>query len=128
MKITKSQLRKIIREEYSKVVKENENPHAGKSVDEIAQWYLNKWENMRMQFSSIPPEIMPPERIDLMLATAVEDTVDQIMNDPEIRQDYYPHLSDEEINDLVAQLGGPAAGSSEERDYYADESTYDTGY
>ena len=128
MKITKSLLRKVIREEYSKVVKENESPHAGKSVDEIAQFYLDKWETMRQQFSSIPPEIMPPEKVEAMIQDAAQDAIEQIKHDPEIRQDYYPHLSDEEINDLVAQLGGEAGGSSEERDYYADESAYDTGY
>jgi DNA-binding protein YbaB len=108
MKITKSLLRKVIREEHSKVRKLNESPHAGKSVDEIAQFYFDKWETMRQQFSSIPPEVMSPEKIEAMVQTAAEDAIEQIKYEPEIAQEFYPHLSEEEIADLIARLeGGP---------------------
>ena len=106
MKITKSLLRKVIREEHSKVRKLNESPHAGKSVDEIAQFYFDKWETMRRQFSSIPPEIMPPEKVEAMVQTAKQDAIDQIKYEPEIAQEFYPHLSEEEVADLVARLEG----------------------
>tara|TARA_Y100000296_G_scaffold58267_1_gene67122 strand:- start:1832 stop:2224 length:393 start_codon:yes stop_codon:yes gene_type:complete len=111
MKVTKSHLKRLIKEELSQVLKEGvgaESPHIGKSVDEIAQWYLDKWKNMRMQFDSIPKEIMPPEKIEAMVQMAVDDTIDQIKYEPEIRQEYYPHLSDEEINELVSRIGGVA--------------------
>ena len=106
MKITKSLLRRIIREEYSKVRKLNESPHAGKSVDEIAQFYFDKWENMRRQFDSIPPEVMPPEKVEAMIQMAKQDAIDQIKHEPEIAEEFYPHLSEEEVADLVARLEG----------------------
>ncbi len=115
MKITKSLLRKVIREEHSKVRKLNESPHAGKSVDEIAQFYFDKWETMRRQFDSIPPEIMPPEKVEAMIQTASRDAIDQIKYEPEIAEEFYPHLSEEEVADLVARLEGRG------------EMTYDSG-
>ena len=114
MKITKSLLRKVIREEHSKVRKLNESPHAGKSVDEIAQFYFDKWETMRRQFDSIPPEIMPPEKVEAMIQTASRDAIDQIKYEPEIAEEFYPHLSEEEVADLVARLeGGPTTASAQ---------------
>ena len=47
MKVTKSHLKRLIKEELSQVLKEGvgaESPHAGKSAEEIARWYLDKWE------------------------------------------------------------------------------------
>ena len=114
MKITKSLLRKVIREEHSKVRKLNESPHAGKSVDEIAQFYFDKWETMRRQFDSIPPEIMPPEKVEAMIQTASRDAIDQIKYEPEIAEEFYPHLSEEEVADLVARLeGGPTTAPAQ---------------
>ena len=128
MKVTKSQLIKIIKEELSQVLKENvESPHAGKSVEEIAQFYFDKWENMRRQFDSIPPEVFPPEKVEAMVQMAKQDAIDQIKYEPEIRQEYYPHLSEDEVNELISLLGGEAQ-EEEPRDYYADESSYDAGY
>jgi len=129
MKVTKSHLKRLIKEELSQVLKEGVgagSPHAGKSAEEIAQWYLDKWENMRRQFDSIPPEVMPPEKVEGMVQMAKQDTIDQIKHEPEIRQEYYPHLSEDEVNELISLLGGGA--QEEPRDPYADESPYDVGY
>ena len=101
MKVTKSQLKRLIKDELSQILKENvRSPHTGKSVEEIASWYHQKWDNMRAQFG----QGMHSELVDRMVSDTIEDTVNQIAYDPQIREEYYPHLSEDEINELISLL------------------------
>ena len=124
MKVTKSQLKRFIKEELSQILKENvRSPHTGKSVEEIASWYRQKWDNMRAQFG----QGIHSELVDRMVSDTIDDTVTQIAHDPQIREDYYPHLSEDEINELISLLDGEVQ-EEEPRDYYGDESSYEAGY
>jgi|TARA_Y100000296_G_scaffold17366_1_gene20535 hypothetical protein len=134
MKVVKSHLKQLIKEELSQVLKENvESPHTGKSVEEIASWYHQKWDNMRNQFGGGAHA----EMVDRMVSDTIEDTINQIAYDPQIRQDYYPHLSEDEVEKLVSLLShgpsmpspsaprskeahSPLRGETEEPDYAAN--------
>jgi len=102
MKITKKQLRGIIKEELTMVMREagaSENPHAGKSVEEIVRWHANRWDKNISDYS----QIMPPDMITYVINTMM-DSVVATMGDTETRKEYYSHLSDEEYERLINDL------------------------
>jgi len=102
MKITKKQLRGIIKEELAMAMREArplDRPHAGKSVEEIVMWHTSKWDKNISDYS----RIMPPDLIDYVINTMMDGVIDT-MRDPETRAEYYSHLSDEEYEFLINSL------------------------
>jgi len=77
-----------------------ENPHAGKSVEEIVRWHADRWGKNISDYS----QIMPPDLIDYVINTMMEGVIGT-MRDPETREEYYSHLSDEEYERLISDLG-----------------------
>tara|TARA_Y100000310_G_scaffold238344_1_gene241716 strand:- start:15 stop:362 length:348 start_codon:yes stop_codon:yes gene_type:complete len=105
MDISKTDLIKIIREELARArpLIENEaasSPHAGRSHEQIANWYIGKWDKMREQMT----QAMSRPSADHWVNQIAQDAIDQIKHEPEIAEEYYPHLSEVELNKLIRIL------------------------
>ena len=108
MEISKADLVRIIREELTRtrkrglhVLKENTGGvHADKSPDAIARWYIGKWDKMRAEFA----QAMSRPEGDRWVNQIAQDAIDQIKNEPEIAEEYYPHLTEVELNMLIRTL------------------------
>lgn len=107
MEISKTDLVRIIREELAKARKRdlhvlNENAggvHAGKPPEEIANWYIAKWDKLRKDMS-----IALPGQGDHWVKEIATDAIEQIKHEPEIAEEYYPHLTEEDLGVLVTIL------------------------
>jgi len=99
MKITKTQLKQIIKEELEAALDEPSNPHAGKSVEEIVRWHTDKWDKNIRDYS----QFMPPSVLGHLINTMMHSVVDS-MQEPEVKDEYYSHLSDEEYAQLESLL------------------------
>jgi hypothetical protein len=100
MKITKQQLKKIIKEEINNAINENENPHLGKSVDEIADWHIIRWDKNRRDYRLA----LGQEMADGMVNEMVDFAIRSMKEDPSIKDEFYPHLSEVEYNKLIRIL------------------------
>jgi hypothetical protein len=99
MKITKTQLKQIIKEELEAALDEPSSPHAGKSVEEIVRWHTDKWDKNIRDYS----QFMPPSVLGHLINTMMHSVVDS-MQEPEVKDEYYSHLSDEEYAQLESLL------------------------
>ena len=107
MKITKSQLKQIIKEELSNITEGGamghyerpSSPHSGKSVEEIVRWHTDKWDKNIRDYS----QMMPPELLGPLINPMMYQVVDS-MREPGVKDEYYAHLSDEEYDRLDAIL------------------------
>ena len=99
MKITKSQLKQIIKEELDTAFEQSSSPHAGKSVEEIVSWHTDKWDKNIRDYS----QMMPPELLGPLINPMMYQVVDS-MREPGVKDEYYAHLSDEEYDRLDAIL------------------------
>ena len=99
MKITKSQLKQIIKEELDTAFEQSSSPHAGKSVEEIVSWHTDKWDKNIRDYS----QMMPPELLGPLINPMMYQVVDS-MREPGVKDEYYAHLSDEEYGRLESIL------------------------
>jgi hypothetical protein len=99
MKITKTQLKQIIKEELDMALERPSSPHSGKSVEEIVRWHTDKWDKNIRDYS----QMMPPELLGPLINPMMYQVVDS-MREPGVKDEYYAHLSDEEYDRLDAIL------------------------
>jgi len=99
MKITKTQLKQIIKEELDMALEQPSSPHAGKSVEEIVRWHTDKWDKNIRDYS----QFMPPELLGPLINPMMYSVVDSML-EPGVKDEYYSHLSDEEYGRLEAIL------------------------
>ena len=123
MKITKSKLKQIIKEELQEMQEFDpsqeldaqglsrdetlyyepedapSSPHTGKSVEEIVRWHTDKWDKNIRDYS----QMMPPELLGPLINPMMYQVVDS-MREPGVKDEYYAHLSDEEYDRLESIL------------------------
>ena len=76
------------------------SPHLGKSVDEIADWHIIRWDKNRRDYRLA----LGQEMSDMVINEMVDSTIASMKGDPSIKDEFYPHLSEVEYNKLIRIL------------------------